>query len=232
MSHLHIPDGLLPAWLWITGIVLAVLLVFTAIFMRRGSELKKDVPILGMMSAMMLVGMNLEIVPIAYHVNLSVITGILLGPWLGIITAFIVNIILSLTGHGGITVVGLNTLVIGSETVLGWMIFRLVRRFMRPGFAAGISTVVTLFVSTCVMLGIVALANLDLSAATLHEVHDILSSNLAMKIGPALHIDPGFDFRFFATVALGAGAVGWTIESLVTAVAVKFIARVKPEMLR
>ena len=41
-------------------------------------------------AAVMLVAMNLEILPIAYHLNMSVVAGILLGPSLGFIAAFIV----------------------------------------------------------------------------------------------------------------------------------------------
>ncbi|MHB8174286.1 MAG: energy-coupling factor ABC transporter permease, partial [Nitrospirota bacterium] len=84
MSHLHIPDGVLPVWFWLTGYIIAAAAVALSLFMVRKMDLKKKVPLLGMMSAMMLVGMSLEIAPIAYHVNLSVITGVILGPWLAI----------------------------------------------------------------------------------------------------------------------------------------------------
>src|SRR5512143_1875450 len=159
MSHLHIPDGLLPVWLWAGGLVLAVIAVGFSLYMVRGVEPKKKVPLLGMMCAMMLVGMNLEIATLAYHVNLSVITGIILGPWLGIIAALIVNIILSLVGHGGVTVVGLNPLDTGAECVTGYLFFSVIRRFLKPGAAAGISTLMSLVLSTCLMLFIVFLGN-------------------------------------------------------------------------
>jgi hypothetical protein len=68
------------------------------------------VPLLGIVAALMIVGMSAEIVPIAYHVNLSVIGGILLGPALSAIAAFIVVIVLAMLGHGGVTVIGLNAL--------------------------------------------------------------------------------------------------------------------------
>jgi len=73
----------------------------------------------------MLVAMSLEILPIFYHINLSVVAGILLGPALGFLAAFIANLILAFMGHGGITVIGLNTLLLGSEAVLGHTLFYL-----------------------------------------------------------------------------------------------------------
>ncbi len=78
----------------------------------------------------MIAGMTLEIVPIAYHINLSIIAGILLGPALAFISVFIVDLIISMFGHGGITVVGLNTIVIGAEAVLGYYLFQLLRTVM------------------------------------------------------------------------------------------------------
>ena len=132
MSHLHVPDGVLPIWLWLTGLIIAGAMISLSLFMTRRMDLKKKVPLLGMMSAMMLVGMSLEIVPIAYHVNLSVITGVILGPWLAILAAFMVNFILSLVGHGGVTTVGLNTIIIGSEGVLGWLMFNALRKVAKP----------------------------------------------------------------------------------------------------
>jgi len=79
----------------------------------------------------MLVAMNLEILPLAYHINLSVVSGILLGPALGFLAAFIANLMLALMGHGGITVMGLNTLLLGSEAVLGHTVFHLLQNRLR-----------------------------------------------------------------------------------------------------
>src|SRR5688500_3732643 len=74
----------------------------------------RRVPRLGVMSALLLVGMSTETVPIAYHINLSVLAGIVLGPAYGALAALIVNVFLALFGHGGITVVGLNTLAVAA----------------------------------------------------------------------------------------------------------------------
>jgi cobalt/nickel transport system permease protein len=231
MSHLHIPDGLLPVWLWAAGIILAAAAVMLSLFMVRGLDLRKKIPLLGMMSAMMLVGMSLEIVPIAYHLNLSVITGIILGPWLMVIAALIVNIIMALVGHGGVTVVGLNTLLIGSEGVLGWLCFTVLRKVLKPGAASMAATFVTLFISTCLMLFVVFLANLDLSSVQARHVSEVLETPTAQSLFSLLKVKEGFNMKLFALAALGLGVIGWTIESLVTAVAVRFISRVKPEII-
>jgi len=230
MSHLHIPDGLLPVWLWVSGIVLAAAIVMLAIAMLRGMDLRRKVPMLGMMSAMMLVGMNIEIAP--YHVNLSVITGILLGPWMSVIAALIVNVLMSLVGHGGVTVVGLNTLVISSEAVAGWALFRVFRKGLSPAAAAGVSTVIALFMSTCIMLFIVYIANVDFASVTDEHLVEVLRSPTAGTLASTFGLKEGFNFRLFAFAALTLGFIGWIIEALITAVAVRFISVVKPELIR
>lgn len=231
MSHLHIPDGVLPVWLWLSGLIIALAGVALSLFMTRKTDLKKKVPLLGMMSAMMLVGMSLEIVSIAYHVNLSVITGIILGPWLAFVAAFIVNLLLSLVGHGGVTTVGLNTIVIGSEGVMGYILFSVFRKMAKPGISAAAATVVSLFLSTCLMLLIVYISNINFGLPSASEVRDILETHPAESLARALKIKSGFNFRFFAIAALGLGPVGWVIEALITGVAVRFISKVKPEII-
>ena len=77
---MHIPDGILPVWLWLIGVVLMVSVLALCLYRLRGMDRKKKVPLLGVLSATMLVAMNLEILPLAYHLNLSTVAGILLGP--------------------------------------------------------------------------------------------------------------------------------------------------------
>jgi len=232
MSHLHIPDGLLPVWLWLAGMALAMAAVLLSLYMVRGMDLRKKIPLLGMMSAMMLVGMNLEIAAIAYHVNLSVLTGIILGPWLAVVAALIVNVLLAVVGHGGVTVAGLNTIIVGSEAVVGYFLFSMFRRFLKPGMAAGVSTFIALFVSTCMMLGVVVLANLDFSAPLAREMREVMETPTIATLSGAFRMKEDFNLKFFAVSALGLGAMGWFLESFITMVAVRFIAVVKPEILK
>lgn len=161
MSHIHIPEGVMPWWLWLSGWLLALTLLAVASRRATATGSRRAVPLIGAVSALVLVSMASEIIPIAYHINLTVIAGVLLGPWLGAISAFIVVFVLALLGHGGVTVVGLNTLVIASEMALGWALVRggirlFGARRIRP--VAAVATVVTLAITTTMLVGIVALA--------------------------------------------------------------------------
>src|SRR4030042_5519064 len=131
MSHIHLPDGILPVWLWGSGFIVAILVGTILFRLTKKDELTRRLPLLGMMAAVMVLGAAVEIVPIAYHVNLPVISGILLGPSLIFLATFVVNVILALFGHGGITVIGLNTLILSIEGVLAYLFFHLFHTVFR-----------------------------------------------------------------------------------------------------
>ena len=207
----------------------------------------RQLPLLGVMAAVMLVGMSTEIVPIAYHLNLSVLAGIVLGPALGFMAALIVNLILALFGHGGITVVGLNTLVVGSEAVVGYYLFRglwsLLRRSHRsPAVAAGVATALTLILSTSLMIGIVGLSNLDPSAhvavnpdqLTFHNPfeHGLVASELSAEVGhDAASSAAPLDILTFAKLVFALASLGWVLEAVATGAIVGFVFRVRPDLI-
>ena len=244
MSHIHIPDGVLPVWLVALGWVAALALVWFASSRARRTDVRRKVPLLGVVAALVLVAMSTEIVPIAYHVNLTVVAGVLLGPWLGAIAAFIVVIMLALLGHGGVTVIGLNTLMIAAEMAIGWGLFRLlVRAFGRRhvGWAAAVATIVTLAITTTALVGLVALAGggaatgretgaLDPRSLTFANPFSggIVSVNTLR--GEAAPVAPAAPLSVarFAAVVYTLGPIGWVLEALVTAAVLSYVARVRP----
>ncbi len=221
MTHMHIPDGILPVRIWLLGFLIMAALMGLSLLQLRKADLKKKIPLLGAVSAAMLVAMSLEILPIAYHVNLSVVAGILLGPALGFLAAFITNLMLALMGHGGITVVGLNTLLLGAEAVLGHTMFYLLARWLSVFWRAAVATVLTLCVTTMVLIGIVAFSGLD-PALFQHEEHGS---------GQVMTHDGGVSISRFAVMILTLGTLGWIIEAAISGAVVAFISKVKPDLL-
>jgi cobalt/nickel transport system permease protein len=246
MSHLHLPDGVLPLWLVTAGWVVAVALVALAIRRSTEEERRRRIPLLGAVAALMLVGMSSEVIPIAYHINLTVVAGVLLGPWLSVPTAFVVVSLLALIGHGGVTVIGLNTVVIAAEMVVGGLLFRLFARAFgheRAGLGAGLTTVVTLALTTTLLVGIVALGG-PLAASRESGAFDPqqlrfenpfsggVLGNAAFEDAPdhAEEAENALDLRRFALMVYGLGSVGWVLEAFVTAGIVGFLARVRPSL--
>jgi cobalt/nickel transport system permease protein len=245
MSHLHIPDGVLPWWLVLAGWAIALPLVWLASRMvTRDPGARRKVPLLGVVAALVLVAMSTEVVPIAYHINLTVVAGILLGPWLAVIAAFIVDLILALIGHGGVTVVGLNTVIIASEMIIGWALFRLFTRVVgvgvKPGWVAAVSTVITLLVTTTMLVGIVAIGGPSasrretgaLNPATLRFGNPLADGLIANHLaGPETAAEPpSVTTRRFATVVFILGPFGWALEAAITAGIIGFVARARPAL--
>ena len=237
MSHIHLPDGVLPMWLWGAGYVLAILISVILFRFEKKETLAKRLPLLGMMAAVMVLGAAIEIIPIAYHVNLTVISGILLGPSLIFLTTFVVNVILALFGHGGVTVVGLNTLVLSVEGTLGYLLFRLFwRTFRKLAPAAFLATFLALLVSTLAMIGAVGLGTTHYEEL-IHQGQGkgILGFELGKTRDEHHEAEvPGHEvnLRRFMAVVLPLGFIGWILEGIITTLILKYIHRLRPDLLR
>ncbi|HET6351456.1 MAG TPA: energy-coupling factor ABC transporter permease [Coriobacteriia bacterium] len=246
MSHLHVPDGVLPWWLVIAGWLVTAAIVGVCIRVVSADDMRRRIPLIGAVAALMLVGMSSEIVPIAYHINLTVVGGILIGPVLAWPAALVVVTILALLGHGGVTVIGLNTLVIGAEMALGAWLFRALRRALGPrrsGWSAALATVATLALTTSMLVGIVALGGAPAASresgafdpATLRFENPfgkwVLGSetlNAGEPTPPAE--DPAMSLTRFALMVYTLGSIGWVIEAAVTGGIISFIAGVRPSL--
>ncbi len=218
MTHMHIPDGVLPVWLWSFGFIFMSIFLGVALYRLRSMDMKKKIPLLGALAAAMLVGMSIPILP-GYHINLSVVSGILMGPSLGFVAAFIANLILAFTGHGGITVIGLNTLLLGSEAVLGHTFYYLFRNRLSIFWRAAFATVLTLFITSSILIGFVAASHVDPSLLHHEEDH---------TPGPASQ----GSISTFALMVFTIGIAGWIIEAAITGAVVRFISQVKPDLLQ
>jgi cobalt/nickel transport system permease protein len=237
MSHIHLPDGVLPVWLWVSGYIVAILIGTILLRFIKKEDLTKRLPLLGMMAAAMVLGASVEIVPIAYHVNLTVISGILLGPSLIFLATFVVNVILALFGHGGVTVIGLNTLILSIEGILGYFLFHLfwmVLKRLTP--AIFLATFLSLLVSTFSMIGVVSLG------ASHYEdlIHQERGKGIiGFEFGKEKqgHQEKGMpgkevNLKRFIAIVLPLGFIGWVLEGIITALIARYIWRLRSDLLR
>ena len=78
MSHTMAPDGVLPIWLWVPGRAgTAAPVALIAVRARRGNMVQQ-MPLIGVMAALMTVAMSFARVPIAYEPRLAVPSTLLL----------------------------------------------------------------------------------------------------------------------------------------------------------
>lgn len=254
MSHIHIPDGVLPLWIILLGwaVTGGVLLYISRRYVER--ELARKLPLVGVMAALMVVTQSISLPPIGYHLNLTVLSSIILGPVLALIAAFLVNLILALFGHGGITVVGVNTFVFGTEMVLGYHLFHALRaspvpissesaNLLRQGLGVGVSaaaaTMVSLLMSSLLMIGIVAASAIDPGWQAPHEPERLILPNPTGG-EPIVIETPRVEEREmpslvavqrFAVLVVLLGLIGWPIEALITGLIARYIYSIRPDLL-
>lgn len=244
MSHLHLVDGVIaPVW-WVSGYVAAILGLMFAISRIKKEDLSKKVPYIGVISALMLLTMSIPLGFLPFHLNLTIIAGILAGPWLGFVAVFTVNFMMALIGHGGITVVGLNTLIIGTEVVLGFYIFNALRKQLKPVVSVALTVIVSLLISTSFMVGVIALTDAGLANALPHNE----SEHREEVSGPVGAVqeeeEPGHEeeslsehlseVQLFNISGWGAVAsilvLGIVIETLVSSLVISYFIKVKPDL--
>lgn len=235
MSHIHFPDGVLPVWLWASGFIVAIVIGAVLFRLTKREALAKRLPLLGMMAAIMVLGASFEIVPIAYHVNLTVISGILLGPSLIFLATFVVNVILALFGHGGITVIGLNTLTLSIEGILGYYLFHLfweVSKRLTP--ATFLATFIALLFSTFAMIGVVSLGTSHYEELIQQEGKGIFEFHLSKEKEehhPGETAEEKVNLRRFMAIVLPLSFIGWILEGVITSLICRYIFRLRPDLL-
>lgn len=245
--HIHIPDGVMPIWLWLAGFLITVILLVIVI-PKFKKEIKKN-PLVGMMAAVALLVMSIPL-GLPVHLNLMVLIGLMVGVRWSLVIALIVNFILASFGHGGLTIVGLNTLLLWLQAIAGIFLFRFFIKFFKNYFAcASTATFISLFLSFLLLVGIVTVSQIDprnfLShkhkdqavETAYHENHES-GANIGEIEKETEHINEQgtlahtqISLVIFAILSLPIFLLGAVIESIVTGFVVQFIKRVKPELI-
>ncbi len=236
MSHIHLPDGVVPTIWWAAGYVISLIVVFAVLKRVNADKVRGKIPEIAMMAAVMLITMSVPLGFIPFHMNFAALAGMLVGPGLGFVVVFVVNFILALLGHGGITVVGLNTLSIGVEALVGGIGFRLIKVKFGSIPSTIISVTVALLLSTTLMvifLNFIGVVNMQSGEGILHiESHE---EDGAGGHGEGLH--HGDTVYSFGGIALAGWAavlvvlfLGIILESAITALVMRFFMKVRPDM--
>jgi len=133
---MHIPDGLLDPIttivLWIVTITIMVLGYFRMGKMFDKEDSEKMIPYIGVLAAIIFAFQFVNYpVPggTSGHLVGGTLVAIILGPWASVIVLFLILVIQSLFGDGGITALGANTFNMG---IIGGIVgFYLVMLFVR-----------------------------------------------------------------------------------------------------
>lgn len=208
MSHLHLPDGVLPLWLWGSAWLLAI--VIAAVGFRREAATPQRIARVGALSAVMLAAMAIELPlgPVEFHLTLAGPFGILLGGFGAFHVALVSGAILAFAGHGGFTLIGLNALLLGLEGAVAAAVYPMLPRSRGAAPAMAGATVLARLVAGAVWIAVMALAT------------DSRSRESGV---PARH-------ALLASIAVPLLLVGVVIESAVAFGIARFLERVRPDL--
>jgi cobalt/nickel transport system permease protein len=208
MSHLHLPDGVLPWWLWGSGLALALLLLWRS---TRGVT-PRQVAYQGALGGLMLAAMAIPLGALDYHLTLAGPIGVLLGAGGAFQVGFTVNAILAVMGHGGVTTIGLNALITGLGGAGASLVYRSLGRRLRPEWAMAWSTAAGQALAGLLWLAI---------------------ATLALRWAPAAHASghAHAPLQRFTVLAVPLWVLGVVAESVVAWGIGRFLARVHPGLL-
>lgn len=220
MAHIHIPDGVLNiSWLIFWYIITFLFLLYS--FHKLKDYPKKAKILVGVFSALMLVSMSLPLGP--YHLNLSCLTGLIISPPLTTVSAFIVNLILASVGHGGITVVGANTFLIGVlEPYLAYYLYKAFGKMKIPlKYSVFFAVFITLILSTFAIIGIICSG---ISGGLTEEILTHEHTSDQGQKGP-------ITLKGVTITLLPISIVGAILEALITSATISYLSKIRPDIL-
>lgn len=226
MSHIHIPDGIISWWIWVPALLLVVGILYFIFRSWNQEEARRLVPLAAMMSALMLITMSVPLFIVPVHLTLAVLAGLMVGPKMAFVSILVVNTMLASLGHGGVTLIGLNTLVIGAEMLVGVYVFRLVSKKLSTLPSAMIATVVGVSLSLFISLGLM-ISTVGLVEALPHEDHEesgeegiilVIPEQFNIVLEPIYHVESVFiieDTDDFYKVQITSDERHATVEEIV-----------------
>ena len=218
MSHLHIPDGILPPMFWVSGLVLTtLLLLWSARAAHRAGprELAYQSSLGGIMLAVM--ALPVPITAFDYCMTLAGPVGVLVGAAPAFQVSFVVTLILALLGQGGFTVVGLNALVLGVGAMTARPLYLALVGGLGPARSMAVATALSQLCST-VMWSLVLVGSVWLTP-------DVAGEHVIAESLVRLWQSTG------AAIVLPMLALAVALESLLGYGLGHFLARVRPDLL-
>ncbi len=238
MSHIHLPDGIIsPIW-WVTGYLLCFTILFFILRKLDGEEIRRKVPMIGIVSAIMLLGMSVPLGIVPVHLSLAVLSGILLGPGFGFIAAFVVNLLLALIAHGGVTLIGLNTLIVGTEIFVGYHLFKAFSKKFSQMPSTVFATSIALVVSMALTVTIVGATAGLVEVIPHHHDHGHVEEEILIEEGieeTVVEESIVSDVKYMVfsgwTALFLILLVGNALESFGTAYIVRFFMKIRPDLI-
>lgn len=211
MAHVHLEDGAFSIEWVIIWTVIAVGLISLALYRLGGNKIPtRKLAIAAMCVAVGFAVFQVEIPVLGgVHINLTTFMGILVGPALGSLAVFVINVFSAAVGHGGWGMIGANTIINTVEVVLGYYLYRVLRNgAKRSRFSSAFgATSIALAVSAFAAVAIIVASEIQGSSQTREQM---FGNMLLLAI---------------------ADIITGVVEGFMTGYIVSFIGRVRPDLL-
>ncbi|WP_071516549.1 cobalt transporter CbiM [Geitlerinema sp. PCC 9228] len=212
---MHVPDGLLPAKIYLGGYAIASLSTWYSLRqIHRYSHPEENVPKASLLTAAFFLAtlIHLPIPPASVHLVLNGMLGAVLGYYA--FPAILIGLFFQavMFGHGGLTTLGVNASMMGLPALLAGYIFHQ-RHVFQKSFGEKVATPVFAFLAGAIGLGLSAAVFFSLVITNIPADLDANAEKAAIYGLMVAHIPL------------------MAIEGVFTAMLVAFLQRVKPELL-
>ncbi|MFW9920822.1 MAG: energy-coupling factor ABC transporter permease [Candidatus Thorarchaeota archaeon] len=206
---MHVPDGVLPFWMYVLFLVISIPILGYAVQRVNKRFNERLTPYMGVLAAVIFAAqlVNFPVPPASGHLVGTTLLAVMLGPWAAMVIMALVLFVQALYADGGLLAFGLNFFNMGIlGAVLGWsislLLFKGLKRIRNEKTAVLIATPIAAFAV-------------------------IIAS--AFVLGMELLTIPGlsFDFVIIITGIHGIIAVG---EAILTFVILLYFVRAKPSL--
>ena len=203
---LHVPDGFLSLGLALLCWVLALVVIGLAVRNGRNAFDERLIPVAGIMAAFIFAGQMINF-PVAGgtsgHMIGATLAAIVLGPWLAVLVMTAVIVLQALLFQdGGLVVMGANILIMGViPVIISYGLFRMVAQRSK---------------------------NIKLATAGLAAWLSVMGAALVTAL--LLGFSGTSSFRVVVPAMLGIHAIIGLGEALITAAALSFIMRARPQL--
>jgi cobalt/nickel transport system permease protein len=214
---MHIPDGLLDpvllVILWVITVAVMVYGYFNMGKMFKDADSEKLVPYIGVLAATIFAFQFVNYpVPggTSGHLVGGTLVAVILGPWASVIVMFLVLVVQSLFGDGGITALGANAFNMGIiGGIIGYyIVFILVKVLNKTSIKDSIKLTVSTAIGSYISIVLAAFV-----------------CGLQIGISGVVPIDIGVQAMVFWHLLIGIG------EAVISALIIYYIVMTKPEII-
>ncbi|MGY5858052.1 MAG: energy-coupling factor ABC transporter permease [Candidatus Thorarchaeota archaeon] len=190
---MHVPDGVLPLWVYI--LFLAISLPILGLAIRNVNRRFDDrlTPYMGVLAAVIFAAqfVNFPVPPASGHLVGTTLLAVMLGPWAAMVIMALVLFVQALYGDGGLFAFGLNFFNMGVlGAIFGWglafVLFKGLAKFRDEKISVLVATAIAAFVTTIGTAFILGLELLTIPGLSFEFVYIITGVHGFIALGEAI----------------------------------------------